>query len=125
MDFIAEKRVNKYPYYTEGDDIEPEWRNNPDHMSIHRRDTQDYLGTVGSNYGIVQYPDLFKFTEVLVDQDLAGFKYAGISGNGAQAYIVMETAKCINLGPGDDVSCFFYVATSHNPFVASFPDHTK
>lgn len=112
MDFEVEKRDQEYPYYdSDGSEV---MKRNPTHVVVVRKDTQDYIGTVGVGYGIVQYPEVFDFTEVLVDEDLAGFKYGGISGVGERAYVVMQATESISLGPDNDISCFFYATSSHD-----------
>ena len=116
MDFVAEKRINRYPYYTEdknGEDL-TEWVDNPSHMAVVRRDNQKFLGTVGTGRTLVQYNHLLAFTEVLIDQNVAAYKHGGIWGDGQRAYLVMKTAESISIAPGEALDCYFYVTTSHD-----------
>jgi phage/plasmid-like protein (TIGR03299 family) len=86
----------------------------PDKVAVIREDDGRYLGTVGRNRGILQYRDVLKFTESLVESGAASYVTGGVIGNGEQAYLVMKTKESIQLSPTDEIDCYFYVATSHN-----------
>lgn len=108
IDFIAEKREL---YFEDplGNPIA-----NPDHVAVVRKDTDDYLGTVGSNYGLVQYIEMLRFTEELAQAGDAEYVCGGPIGKGEQAFVVMRTDSKVVLGPNDDLGCYFYAMTSHN-----------
>lgn len=119
MNFVAGKRdlwYEKPLIDEEGNesDEKMELVKNPDHVAIVREDDHRYLGTTGTGYGIIQYPKVFEFTEVLAEEGVAGFKYGGITGAGERAYLVMQTSECLSLGPESTVECYFYATTSHN-----------
>lgn len=87
---------------------------NPETCTVVREDTDAYLGTVGVNYGLVQYPEMLYFTEELVSKGEVEYLRGGYIGNGEQAFVVMRTDSNIVIGPNEDISCYFYASTSHN-----------
>lgn len=87
---------------------------NPDMVAIFNEEANRYLGSVGINYGIIQYPEMLRWTEVLVKQGNASYVYGGITGDGRRAFLVMRTADYLEIIPGDKIECYFYVTTSHN-----------
>ncbi len=139
LDFNAIKLPIKYEYTIPQSDAEPEvmpWGLNdrakvawlqqqldkeetvqgtvPDKVLVVREDDGRYLGTVGTNRGILQYRDVLSFTESLVDDGTASYVTGGILGNGQQAFVVMKAKKQIKLSGTDDVDCYFYIVTSHD-----------
>ncbi len=86
----------------------------PDKVAINRNDDNYYLGTIGRERGVVQYIDSLRFTEDFVQEGEAQYEYAGISGHGKQAYVVMKGAEEFEIVPGDPIECFFYVQSSHD-----------
>ena len=89
-------------------------RQNPEKVVIARRDDGDYLGTVGSDFGLVQFDELFKFAEILVDQEGAGYVCGGIIGRGERGFLGLRTGEHVNLGGGDIVENYFYIVTGHD-----------
>lgn len=108
IDFTAVKRPH-YFYDANQNLIE-----NPETCTVVREDTDDYLGTVGINYGLVQYPEMLYFTEELVKKGNVDYLRGGFIGNGQQAFVVMRTDSKIVIGPNEEVACYFYASTSHN-----------
>lgn len=89
-------------------------RQNPEKVVIARKDDGDYLGTVGSDFGLVQFDELFKFAEILVDQEGAGYVCGGIIGRGERGFLGLRTGEHVNLGGGDIVENYFYIVTGHD-----------
>lgn len=89
-----------------------------DKVALVRDDNDDYLATVGNDYGIVQYEKMLDFTEVLVANGEAEYVSGRAIGKGERAVVVMKTKDVIALGGGDDIECYFYVTTSHDLSVA-------
>jgi phage/plasmid-like protein (TIGR03299 family) len=109
FDLTAEKRKQKI------DDGEGNFTiENPDMVAIFNKELNKYIGSVGTGYGIVQYPEMLRWTEVLVKQGDASYLYGGITGDGRRAFLVMKTADYLEVTPGDRIDCLFYVTTSHN-----------
>ena len=108
IDFIAEKRQQWFKDSNEND------MENPDHVVVVRTDTDDYLGTVGSDYGMVQYIDMLRFTEELTKAGKAEYLHGGYIGKGEQAFVVMKTDSKVVIGPGEEIECYFFCSTSHN-----------
>lgn len=111
FNFTAKKVKSRF--YEEDDDSNP-LIVVPDKSIVTRTDTGAYLGTVGSNYGIVQYQEALDFTEEMVKDGGASYIRGGVIGDGRQAFLVMETADFINLGGSDEIKCVFYMTTSHD-----------
>lgn len=86
----------------------------PDKMAVVRDDDGIYLGTVGRERPVVQYIDNLRFTEIFAQEGAAEYEYGGIIGNGKQAFLVMKSAECFELTPGDKVECYFYIQSSHD-----------
>lgn len=112
LDFEVEKR----PMFLEGS----EGINFvvPNHVAITKLGEYDTLGVVGRKYGIVQYMEMLRFTEILVSKDAGSYCYGSATNSGAKAYVVMKTNDCFSLAPGDDIECYFYIATSHDGSLA-------
>ena len=89
-------------------------RQNPEKVVIARKDDGDYLGTVGSDFGLVQFDELFKFAEILVEKEGAGYVCGGIIGRGERGFLGLRTGEHVNLGGGDIVENYFYIVTGHD-----------
>lgn len=113
MDFTAIKKPMFIPVGLPniGDAIK--YYQNPDHVAI-EHENGTYLGTTGSNYGLVQYPDIFEFSQAMTEEVGVGYEYGGVSGGGRNAYLVMKTAEFIEISAQDRIECYFYFVSSHN-----------
>lgn len=89
-----------------------------DKVAIVRTDNDNYLGTVGIDYGIIQFQKMLDFTEILVSGGEACYVSGRAIGAGEKAAVVMKTQDKILLGEGDEIECYFYITTSHNSTVS-------
>lgn len=113
--FIAEKRQVYYKIneYSE-ENFEQSLQLCPNEQAVVRKETEDYLGMVSDNYGIVQYKDAIDFLNTLVEQGKAKF-FSGVSTDrGARVHIIMKANEYIELEDGEKIDFFFSVASSHN-----------
>lgn len=110
MDFIAFKRPQ---FFYEDDNSETQIVN-PEKVAIINGNTGDYIGTVGTNYGLVQYIDALKFVEPMIEEGEASALYGTIVGKGRRAYLVLKTAEFMEPVPGERIECYFYVTAAHD-----------
>lgn len=89
-------------------------KGNPEKVVIARIDDGTYLGTVGSDYGVTQYDELYRFVEILANDEGAEYVCGGVIGRGERAFLALRTGEHIQLGGGDTVENYFYVATGHD-----------
>ena len=89
-------------------------RQNPEKVAVARVDDGDYLGTVGFDYGLTQYDELYQFVEILANDEGAEYVCGGLVGRGERAFLALRTGEHIQLGGGDIVENYFYVATGHD-----------
>jgi phage/plasmid-like protein (TIGR03299 family) len=88
--------------------------NNPDKVAIARVDNGAYLGTVGTDYGVTQYDEVYKFAEILANDNGAEYVSGGLVGKGERAFLALKTGDHVVLCPGDVIESYFYVATGHD-----------
>lgn len=120
MDFVAHKRpllIPQNPTFSMESFVRNrnayDFEYNPDCVAIHHQDGT-YLSTTGKGYGIIQYPEIFEFTEVFINNGEATYEHGAISGGGKNAYLVMKTNDFIEICPGDKIECYFYFTSSHD-----------
>lgn len=68
-----------------------------------RTDTNQILGIVGKDYGILQNEKAFEFFDALVDKKEAIYHTAGALGNGEKVWILAKLPDYIRVGKSDDV----------------------
>jgi phage/plasmid-like protein (TIGR03299 family) len=68
-----------------------------------RTDTNDILGVVGKDYGILQNARAFDFFDALVDKDEAIYHTAGALGKGEKVWVLAKLPDYIRVGKSDDV----------------------
>jgi phage/plasmid-like protein (TIGR03299 family) len=90
----------------------------PDRMAIVKLEDYSYIATMGHDYELYQYAEMFDFTDVLVEKHGSSYLAGTTTGNGAKAFLLMKTEECFKLGQDDDIECYFYIATSHDGTIA-------
>jgi phage/plasmid-like protein (TIGR03299 family) len=113
----ADFEVKKIPQFFRLLDGTTEIQNPEQYVNI-RVDNETYLGSVGEIYRPVDYKKMLAFTQTMVDENEASYKFGKTIGGGRQVYIIMRTADYLSLGAGDDIRCYFYVASSHDGSIA-------
>lgn len=85
-------------------------------LGTFRSDTDEYLGTVGSNYQIVQNDELFRMPEQLVKSGLdIKFAGAGEFDGGESVYVKYKLPYTIDVAKiGDIVDTFLMIKTKHD-----------
>jgi len=81
---------------------------------VREDDTTQYLGVIGRGRPIVQYKDALRFTEIFAQEGQAEYQYGGTVSNGARAFLVMKASECFEVAKGDEITCHFFVQTSHD-----------
>jgi len=75
----------------------------PNRMATVRKDTEEYLGVVGSGYGVLQNRNAFTFFDALVDTKEAIYHTAGALGKGERAWVLAKLPDYIRIGKTDDI----------------------
>lgn len=88
----------------------------PFHVATVRTDKEEWQGVVGKDYGVLQYMEALKFSEILVARGEAAYVSAGAPGRGEQSYVVMKMDDMFAIDPATNtnVECYFYMTTSHD-----------
>lgn len=91
----------------------------PDRMAVVRtnpvrRHQTDVLGTVGTDYQIIQNEAHADLLNALVDESGAHFETAGALGNGSRVFITMKLPSHINVGGVDPVENYIAAINSHD-----------
>jgi len=98
-------------YYS---DANGKTQENPEKIAISRIDDGVYLGTVGKDYGTVQYDEMYRFVDILANDEGAEYVSGGLVGKGERAFLALKTGDHVNLAGGDKIESYFYVATGHD-----------
>ena len=94
----------------------------PNRKATMRTDTNKYLGTVGSSYGIVQNADAFRFIDTLATGSIGDenktpvIETAGVLGHGERVFVTAKFPEAIRLdNAGNDlVEMNMVFTTSHD-----------
>ena len=89
----------------------------PSHMATVRTDTDDMLGVVGKDYGIVQNTKAFEFIDFI--KDCAGeaplIETAGVLNGGSRIFVTAQLGnQCFDLGPNDPVKTYVVFTNTHD-----------
>lgn len=99
------------------------------HMSVVRTDTEQVIGNVGRDYGLVSYADAFSLIEPLIQNNQVEIINGRLIGNGQRAYLFLKAPYHINMGTGyiktslwtrdrkldnDNILCCFSLRSSHD-----------
>lgn len=95
-------------------DAKGQTRENPEKCAMVRVDDGNYLGTVGLDYGTTQYDELYRFVEILANDEGAEYVCGGLVGRGERAFLALRTGEHVALPGGDNIENYFYVATGHD-----------
>ncbi|SEK23222.1 DUF932 domain-containing protein [Parapedobacter koreensis] len=87
----------------------------PNYYATVRTDTDQALGVVRKNYGIVQNTEAFAFFDNLVGSK-GGIKYetAGALGNGERVFITAKLPDFLRVGRKDLIEQYLLLTTSHD-----------
>jgi phage/plasmid-like protein (TIGR03299 family) len=75
----------------------------PDKVAVWRPDTDQYLSTVGRDYGLVPYHHAFSLAEVLLDEGDVQVICGGPLNRGEAAVLVLRGSGVLQLDIGDDI----------------------
>lgn len=81
---------------------------------IVRKDTLDGIGMTSDSYGVVQYRDAVEFLNSLISTGTAKPYSATVTDNGARLHIIMKANDYVDMGNGELIDFYFYVAASHD-----------
>ena len=98
-----------------GRDLKTRFRNNPKSFSTIRTDTYDILGTVGSDYHVVDNREAFDFFDGIVGSGSAIYETAGALGNGETIFLTAKIPKLLSFGGGKDtVERYLVLSNTHD-----------
>lgn len=98
-----------------GRDLKTRFLNNPKSFSTIRTDTYDILGTVGSDYHVVDNREAFDFFDGIVGSGAAIYETAGALGNGETIFITAKIPKLLSFGGGEDtVERYLVLSNTHD-----------
>jgi phage/plasmid-like protein (TIGR03299 family) len=95
-------------YISTGDEKFMTVRDNPD------TGQPEFLGIVGSDYGVVQNEQAGDFLEALVDEAGAPLETAGSLRNGRIAFMTMALPRTMLVGGVDQLNLYLAITTSHD-----------
>lgn len=105
--------VAKWDMFTREKDDDTEFAI-PNHVAIMRLDTQDVLGVVGRNYGVIQYLQGLEPLQTLVDQGDILIREGFIFGKGEKILLSFTDGNEINLGDDLTLITRYTFSTSHD-----------
>jgi len=87
----------------------------PDFYATMRTDTEQVLGVVGKDYGVVQNVDAFSFFDSIVGGgDGIRYETAGALGKGERIFITAKLPSYIRVGKDDLIEQYLFLTTSHD-----------
>lgn len=86
----------------------------PNTFATYRKDNGDILGTVGSNYEIIQNTEAFAFFNTFLSESDACFQTAGCLGNGETVFLTAKLPANIKVSNNDYVDQYLLLSTSHD-----------
>lgn len=108
--------VEKRRLYTQRNEYENPQINVPDHFATVRTDSNEVLGVVGKDYGIVQNIDAFSFFDSIVGGDGIQYETAGALGKGERIFITAKLPGYIKVGNSDLIEQYLFLTTSHDGY---------
>jgi len=98
-----------------GADIKDRFKINPKSFSTIRTDTYGILGTVGSDYHVVNNNEAFEFFDNIVGESLAIYETAGALGGGETIFITAKIPQLLSFGDGiDTVERYLVLSNTHD-----------
>lgn len=88
----------------------------PSNFATVRMDTEQVLGVVGKDYGIVQNRDAFSFFDAIVGGEGIQYETAGALGKGERIFITAKLPDYIKVGSDDLIEKYLFLTTSHDGF---------
>lgn len=85
-----------------------------DKVAVVRADTEEYLGTVGRDYGLVQYERAFGLVEELIKDEGMRILRAGLYAKGAAAVLELEAPGAIHLDGDTKILNRIIVRSTHD-----------
>lgn len=112
----ADYTVDASPVYY---NLNGEFVENPDFRHIFRTDTNEVLGLVTKNYGIVQNSEAFEFVNDLCtdgNRNTPFIECAGVLGKDERVFVTAKFPKKFQIGNvfGDDGEMYAVITTSHD-----------
>lgn len=79
-----------------------------------RKDNEDFLGIVSSNYGVIQYLKGTETTQDLVNDGEAAYGFGHVYNKGERLYLTMTDGSVTDLGNGHNVRSYFTLTATHD-----------
>lgn len=95
------------------------------HTIRFRQGEPQILGTVGTDYKVIQNREAFEFGQALLDTDEVVGETAGVLYDGRQAFCCFRLPEAINVGGVDPVQMYLVIHTSHDSSAVYCVMHTK
>lgn len=106
------EKVNNYAKV--GDGMMANYIINPESFSTIRTDNNAILGTVGSQYNVIQNTEAFDFFAEFAGKKAAIFETAGALGKGEVIFITAKIPDTLRIGKNDTVDEYLLLANSHD-----------
>ncbi len=86
----------------------------PGQFTTYRTDTLAPIGSVGSDYTILQNADMFQFFDPIIERNEAIYETGGVIFNGKYIWLLAKMPEQIVMKGGDEITMYVLLCTSHD-----------